>query len=1041
MAQPNEINRIFIDDNLTITTLTNTLFAFNSGEIIPKGTYSLVDKIINVTEQILDTLSVYYFRGDTNYFEYRIILTTNPSGNVIKGTDKNGKTLKGLTTCTPLIFVNGTKLSSEEYHIDSDTQVTIYTPISNENYNTIIIYCCPTITYCGRVTTSQNWDSEKQTFIIPDTSLDRYAFFLNGRLIARNSLEFNATGTIKFNVKINSRIDILEYYRFPENTICLTFEAELGHFGYGPRDLYNTEVPTLFDAIATFDTHIARLAIDDLRFGFFIREVDSDGCLMIVDDTFETYSVNCLVISPFEKTTLTNTEFYIQVPEARSILYYASEFDLSQRLFPELLGTFQKLLLNETYDSIQRIRNLRNINKIDSKYINSLIEFLGFKQQLINMKLEQKHALLEELNNFYKTVGTRSSYNFYNIISKDSKITDIQQLFTPIRDNSEASEWEPSTLYIQGRSTIVTHGGYFYFCNETHTSALTWDEDKTYWTKTDTDATARRYVTFYTAEELGAQYKHRYEFPYTDYGEIGQLANTTDILSNEPHSVGMLTNKYRFVSLPRYNEVYPIISQTGDWWIHINTAGSERTEPEEELRVVTPNKFISGFRVGPNTASEDYDYGYISDFEYFLDLSDGHTLVEGRDSRNNALDDLNPTLTTVFVNGKPLPSDEYTILSSKVILITGKYLPLQTVYINAYTFTTIDDTDSDYDPYYFVDALNEENNNCYTITGDKAMGIGIYSNYQIKWRRVGTHIEYYFQTSSTTTKVIGTGTRAALLDQYIHTDNISCPYSAIKQAFTGDVSYRHEYDVTDWNVILSDDEQNIILTGYHGTDTEVTMPTTTKINKTWYINPEEIDPAITKTNHEVAYHVYDENNNRIYYGINQAPVIGKWAVDTNIIQFIVFDENNNEIVLGSCTRNSEKDIKIDREVNNLTQVDIWCAGQIPTNSYDYGYVWETIKGEWIEWFEWDRPSDWYPTNHVSVALEIPPYANYDTFINEFKKTFYDIASTVLYIHNIINVYKFGYGKNNFGMLSAPTYHTISVALTNNPNRQPTLQTP
>ena len=224
-----------------------------------------------------------------------------------------------------------------------------------------------------------------------------------------------------------------------------------------------------------------------------------------------------------------------------------------------MLGIFQKLLLNETYDSIQRIKNLRNLNKVNSKQINALIEFLGFNQRLTNMELEQKHALLEELNNFYKIVGTRASYNFYNVISKNSKILDLEQLFTPIRDNSNADEWEPNKYYAAGKSVIVTHDGNFYYCKEEHTSLPTWETtpevqgDDKYWSRCSTDATEKRYVTFYSAEELGAQYKQKYVFPYVDYGKIGQLANPTDILSNEPHGTGTLTDDTRKVYLPWYD--------------------------------------------------------------------------------------------------------------------------------------------------------------------------------------------------------------------------------------------------------------------------------------------------------------------------------------------------------------------------------------------------------------------------------------------------------------------------------------------------------
>ena len=204
------------------------------------------------------------------------------------------------------------------------------------------------------------------------------------------------------------------------------------------------------------------------------------------------------------------------------------------------------------------------------------------------------------------------------------------------------------------------------------------------------------------------------------------------------------------------------------------------------------------------------------------------------------------------------------------------------------------------------------------------------------------------------------------------------------------------------------DNGDITLNKYIGTDTDVIMPNVKRINVTWYINPENTSTRISKTFGDVLYPVFDNNGDRIYYGNDNYQVFGLWHVDyegtTNDIEFIYFDNNNTIHTIGSGTRMSSADIKIEKIIDNNAQLDIWKSAQTPTNIYDYGYVWEQIKGEWIEWFEWDRPKDWYPTNHVNISLQIPADVNYDEFITEFEKTFYDIASTVLYIHSIIEVY-------------------------------------
>lgn len=160
------------------------------------------------------------------------------------------------------------------------------------------------------------------------------------------------------------------------------------------------------------------------------------------------------------------------------------------------------------------------------------------------------------------------------------------------------------------------------------------------------------------------------------------------------------------------------------------------------------------------------------------------------------------------------------------------------------------------------------------------------------------------------------------------------------------------------------------------------------------------------------------------------------GTSTDLFLWAVNPTTGAGTLIGTMTRDIDKDINTLKEEIDTTKVIIWKSSMTPTEIYDYGYVWEAIKGQWVEWFEWDRPAGWYPTNHVDVSLEVPSNVDYDTFISEFKKTFYDIASTVLYIHSIINVYNFGYGENNFGIMSAPTYHTIETTLSNNPTIQP-----
>lgn len=679
MTEPNKINKIYINDQLSITKVGMTTLLFNNGLIVPKSMYSVVDEYINIKEEVVTSLNLFQYESNSASYEYSANLT---QGNVkISGRDKNGGDLQGLLNNNILVFVNGYKLTPSEYVINDDTSLTIITKYANVLTSKVVIVVIQKLAYFGDVENIDTWDQTNRTLSLNDFTIKRYMFFKNGRLITHDKFTYN-NQRLTINVDYRPGVDRIDYYRLPNDAVNCLFDEEPGYFSYGPKDKYGERVPLLYDVIAKVNQHIVRLSIDDVRPGFFIREEGTDGCLMIIDDDFETYFVKCIEVVPFSREgTFENNEYYLQVPKTKSILKYVSEFDLKGKLFPELLGTFQKLLLNETYDSIQRLKNIRSINKVDSDQINNLIEFMGIRLNIKNMTLEEKHALLEELTNFYKIVGTETSYRFYNVSSKNSRILDLEQLFTPIRDVSS------------GKDPI------------------------------------QRYVTFRTAEELGAKYHREYVFPKEDYGDVGTLANPEDSLTNMPRSEGVL---------------------------------------------------------------ED--------------------------------------------------------------------MPRGTVTLGAQT--------------YLVPTFRE-------------------------YRPV---------------------------------------------------------------MIINDKGESELL----------------------------MQP--TRTNKYIVQPIAGPNKPTVDYG----------------------------------SVNDDK----------------------PEDFYDYGYVWEDIKGKWIEWFEWDRPTNWYPTNHVNVAVEIPPEVDYDTFMTEFRTTFYNIASAVLYIHNIIDVYIFGDDKQweegqkpTFGIMTAPVYHDVDHTFTNNPTIKPFVPIP
>ena len=725
MTTVNEINQIYCNESINVKQINMTSLLFVDNKVVSKSRYSVVDDFINLLDPAENTICLYQHKGSSNYYEYQVNLKN--SGTILSGTDINGNTLtlskkerKEDAKNNIMVFVDGYKLLPSQFDINlQNNSVEILNSFIEKEKYTVIIYISNSLVYLGNVENDETWKLDEHSFTLDDYTYLRYLFFKNGEIITRDSIN-KIYDTVTINVNFRPGIDTIEYYRLPIDTENVLFFADPGYFSYGPKDSSGLPIPEIHDAEVTFQS-IVRLAIDDVRKGFFIREKDGDGCLMITGEDFETRTAYCTTIVPFSKDSYDKESYFVQVPNARSILKYISEYDLKRMLMPEILGGFQKLLLDETYDSVQRLKNIRSINKVDSSQIGQLINFMGLNINLTNLDLAKKHALLEELTNFYKIVGTRESYNFYNTTTTNGKIISMQQLFTPIRDVNSGND------------------------------------------------PVKRYVDFRTAEELGATTHKRYEYPHHDLGYVDELADATDSFTNQP----------------RY----------------------EGVRPNMTIPAVTSDK-----------------------------------------------------RSTVYVMGKVNPDNPSDILNSKNKVI------------------------GHIDP----------DNNVIDLHG-----------------------------------------------------NIIGVVNGLSDLIVDDLLYK----------LVSVRE-------------EITVP----------LNDYTIQP--------------------------------------------ITGPNKGQLNFGSVSEDA-------------------------TSFYDFGLVSEIIKGKWVEWTTWDRPTNWYPTNHVDVEVQVPPNVEYETFMTEFKNTFYNIASTVLYIHSIVEVYTFGKdnpfntasddeatgGGANFDILTTPIYYTLEYTFTNDPARQ------
>lgn len=558
----NDINKIYCDSPITVRTINTTSLLFVDGLAVSKSRYSIVDNFVNLLDQATEDICLYAHRNSSYYFEYEVSL--KEAGVILSGNDKFGNSLSYLKQGGVLVFVDGYKLLPSQFKILSNDSIQILNSFMASNKSTVIIYTSSSLVYVGTADTQEGWDQDRCSFILDDYTYLRYLFFINGEIITRDKIN-KVRDIVTINVKYRPGIDVISFYRLPIDTENILFTADPGYFSYGPRDDSGLMVPEIHDAEVVFNT-IVRLAIDDVRQGFFIKQADGDGCLMIVGNDFETRTAYCIKIVDFPDGNYTNTDYYVQVPEARSILKYISEYDLNRMLMPEILGSFQRLLLDETYDSVQRLKNIRSINKVDSQHINKLINFLGLNINVTNLNLEKKHKLLEELTNFYRIVGTRESYNFYNTTSVNSRIINIEQLFTPIKDIHTPQEY------------------------------------------------AERYVDFRTAQELGAESHREYDYPVEDFGRVDVLASPMDSFTNTPRSAGVLEN----------NQIPAILSNKKT----VSRMGSNGKIITEEVSI-TRNNYIIQPVAGPNVPTKDYG-SVAEDATSFYDLGYVYDIIKGK---------------------------------------------------------------------------------------------------------------------------------------------------------------------------------------------------------------------------------------------------------------------------------------------------------------------------------------------------------------------------------------------------------------------------
>lgn len=435
-----ELNKIFPASSILIQSTIMNVLCFIDGEIVFSDKYSLTSNKLDIYKQSTDCISLFYGYDRGQTYEFNVLL--NNAGTIIEGEDKLGNALQGMTDNNILIFVNGKLLTKNDFVILDSGSVALNVAIPENMLQQVFIYVSNyPISYqlLNRHLNPALFTSIEGTFNL-NYNINSTLIFLNGiKVNPENILQEGSLVSINLPLEEN---DIIEVYDLGAEISSLNFYSTFGYTSYGPTDSHDNKIPVYYNTIITFDD-VAKLVVDNLRPGFFIKEnSDYGGIAVIVDDNFETPKVKCIVENvSFNRSELYEKEYYLEVPTGKNIVDYLSSFDKNYPLLPEILDVFHNTLLREVYDSINRLRDIRNISKVDSYHINKLIKLLGFDTPINTLTLKQKHALIEELNNYYRIVGTKQSYNMFNTIQDEIKIIKLDQLFTP-KSNIKAKDNE-----------------------------------------------------------------------------------------------------------------------------------------------------------------------------------------------------------------------------------------------------------------------------------------------------------------------------------------------------------------------------------------------------------------------------------------------------------------------------------------------------------------------------------------------------------------------------------------------------------------------
>ena len=1163
-----DFNQISVESSLLVQSVPSATLGFNDGYVFSKTKYALEDHMLTLNVNTTEDVTIFYNNGVASCYEFKMKLYQ--AGTCIPSIDLSDKIVNNLNSQFTLVFINGELQPTSAYEIENSTTLRFldsYTKDPDRFFEVIVYTSSAAITrytYTDQEIASINLDDIELSSIY---NTKNTAIFINGKKVSFLAVEkinpdTDHADALKLNIP-NVKIDSFEIITFKDtSTDSVNFITESGYLTYGPYDDYSKKVPILYDTIITLSDQAKNL-IDNLRAGFIVREKDAYGELIMVDDTFESPEIRCIAIQKFRNQSYTKNDYYLEVPNYTRITKYLAEFDNKYTFLPEILLVFQRLLLDELHDSVQRLRDMRNIHKVDSVNVNRLLTLLGFNANIKTLNVKQRRELLEELNEFYRIVGTRYSYNLVNILQNNLKLINMEQLFTPygLRDGSKKTIYlydtalsaggqgykvgdylkaadnyisvlvddvNPTTGEILHYETLNNEGyialdgeypltggleGYFNITSPTNQYTYNWNvtgsENCVEGQELQTSGGTYKLVV---DETDGQGHITRFTPKMSTTGSVAILdvvnsrlyQSTSNLnLRGKITSTDAVTNPSEYELVTRFNSGIGKTYNLGPGKYYIKMSGGGGAGSS------STNASASGKTNGGAGEVKTYSFTIPNDTQitYYVGQGGGGVYAKGSNTEARQLGNgyeqgtmgqgyrgsstsgtaiavathLNPTVRSGTKSETPiLRMPSMATVSVGTVISTPSVSPSAPVvyyYVggqgggsSAIVVPAMDPlTGQPYEPFIARggnggnaknDVLGGTGGSGGITNGSGANGSVSVQNdwsedgsdgwieiYRVKQNYTFTldtnpeysdtsHVtnlqEFNLDTRINNVEFVVTAHRAGDLVTFTldHTQGypiINTPQWISMAPISDTIAYltitsdpsAYMYQVqleTDHTLVKRD----MVFTGSAG-GVFFTYTVTRVDNETGSIygeiNPTHGPNAINESYVPATYQTGTGGRIRISSEPSTQKNVDRCYIDFYTREELV-DPSKGEGLVSYYKEDSVDYRTITEGTPNAPQ--FWVSGEpdidygsiantleITSADYDYGYITDKVAGEWIEYWNWERGSEWYPTNHVDLEMKIPVGVDITSYVKTFIEQFYNIASTVVFIHSIIESFYFG----------------------------------